>query len=111
MKFIIEIEIGALLPAEVCSVKAKTDRDTKTHRRGRSQATVRPCRRRTEIPERRPKQTQHSQSGALDPVSEARYVRPALRPVPGTGRHTADRHALPAGPTRTCETRECRLLL
>src|SRR5947209_14549910 len=79
MKFIIEIEIGALLPAELCSVKAKDRSQHENSSAWAIQATVRPCRRRTEIPERNPKQTHDSQSRTLNPDSEAMSVRPALR--------------------------------
>jgi hypothetical protein len=78
MKFIIELEIGLFFPLKSALSKLKTDRNTKTHRRGRSKQTVRPCRRRTEIPERNPKRAQDSQSRALNPVSKAMYVGPAL---------------------------------
>jgi len=36
MKFIIELEIGLFFPLKSALSKLKTDRNTKTHRRGRS---------------------------------------------------------------------------
>ena len=64
MKFIIELEIGLFFPLKSALSKLKTDRNTKTHRRGRSKQQYGV--RRTEIPERNPKQTQDSQSRALN---------------------------------------------
>ena len=77
VKFIIEREIGLFFPLKSALSKLKTDRNTKTHRRGRSKqqyglADAAP------IPERNPKQTQDCQSRALNPVSKAMCVRPAL---------------------------------
>jgi len=77
MKFIIELEIGLLFPLKSALPKLKTDRNAKTHRRGRRQAAVRPCRRRTEIPERNPSRRRTARA-ARSPVSKAMYVRPAL---------------------------------
>jgi hypothetical protein len=53
MTFTIELEIGLsfLLQAALPLV---TDRETRTHRRGRSQRSYGHCRRRTEIPEAEP---------------------------------------------------------
>jgi hypothetical protein len=53
MKFTIELDIGLsfLLRA---APQLVTDRETKTHRRGRSKRSYGHCRRRTEIPEAEP---------------------------------------------------------
>ena len=78
MRFIIELEIGLFFPLKSALSKLKTDRNTKSHRRGRSKqqyglADAAPTSRSAN-----PKQTQDSQSRALNPVSKAMYVRPAV---------------------------------
>jgi hypothetical protein len=84
MKFIIELEIGSC-SSEVCSAKAEDRSQHKNSSAWAVQATVRPCRRRTEIPERNPKQTQEScrfgsvrqaRPGARSDDSEHPIVKP-----------------------------------
>ena len=51
MTFTIELDIGLSFLLQAALPQLVTDRETKTHRRGRSKRTYRRCRRRTEIPE------------------------------------------------------------
>jgi len=51
MKFTIELDIGLSFPLQAALPQLVTDRETKTHRRGRSKRSYGHCRRRTEIPE------------------------------------------------------------
>jgi hypothetical protein len=78
MTFIIELEIGLSFPLKTALSKLKTDRNTKSHRRGRSkqQYGLADAASRTRNGARSRRRT--SQSRALNPVSKAMYVRPAL---------------------------------
>src|SRR2546426_6527066 len=51
MKFTIELDIGLSFLPQAALPQLVTDRETKTHRRGRSKRSYGHCRRRTEIPE------------------------------------------------------------
>jgi hypothetical protein len=51
MKFTIELDIGLSFLRQAVLPQLVTDRETKTHRRGRSKRSYGHCRRRTEIPE------------------------------------------------------------
>ena len=51
MKFTIELDIGLSFLLQAALPQLVTDRETKTHRRGRSKRSYGRCRRRTEIPE------------------------------------------------------------
>jgi hypothetical protein len=51
MKFTIELDIGLSFLLQAALPQLVTDRETKTHRRGRSKRSYGHCRRRTEIPE------------------------------------------------------------
>ena len=50
MKFTIELDIGLSFLLQAALPQLVTDRETKTHRRGRSKRSYGHCRRRTEIP-------------------------------------------------------------
>jgi len=54
MKFTIELDIGLSFLLQAGLPQLVTDRETKTHRRGRSKRSYGHCRRRTEIPEAEP---------------------------------------------------------
>ena len=54
MKFTIELDIGLSFLLQAALPQLVTDRETKTHRRGRSKRSYGHCRRRTEIPEAEP---------------------------------------------------------
>ena len=54
MKFTIELDIGLSFLLQPALAQLVTDRETKTHRRGRSKRSYGHCRRRTEIPEAEP---------------------------------------------------------
>jgi hypothetical protein len=54
MKFTIERDIGPSVLPQAALPQLVTDRETKTHRRGRSKRSYGHCRRRTEIPEAEP---------------------------------------------------------
>src|SRR2546421_9776822 len=51
MKFTIELDVGLSFLLQAALPQLVTDRETKTHRRGRYQRSYGHCRRRTEIPE------------------------------------------------------------
>jgi hypothetical protein len=51
MKSTIELDIGLSFLLQVALPQLATERQTKTHRRGRSKRSYGHCRRRTEIPE------------------------------------------------------------
>ena len=51
MKFTIELDIGLSFLLQAALPQLVTDREKKTHRRGRSKRSYGHCRRRTEIPE------------------------------------------------------------
>jgi len=55
MKFTIELDIGLSFLLQAALPQLVTDRETKTHRRGRSKRSYGHCRRRTEIPEAEPR--------------------------------------------------------
>ena len=57
MKFTIELDIGLSFLLQAALPQLVTDRETKTHRRGRSKRSYGHCRRRTEIPEAEPNAT------------------------------------------------------
>jgi hypothetical protein len=80
MKFTIELDIGLSFLLQAALPQLVTDRETKTHRRGRSQRSYGHCRRRTEIPEAA---FDTSQAGdAPFPVSAVMFVDAAV-PHPG----------------------------
>jgi hypothetical protein len=54
MKSAFRLDIG-LSFLQQCALPLVTDRETRTHRRGRSQRSYGHCRRRTEIPEAEPR--------------------------------------------------------
>ena len=54
MKFTIELDIGLSVLLHAALPQLVTDRETKTHRRGRSKRSHGHCRRRTEISEAEP---------------------------------------------------------
>jgi hypothetical protein len=54
MKFTIELDIGLSFLLQAALPQLVTDRETKTHRRGRSKRSYGHCRHRTEIPEAEP---------------------------------------------------------
>ena len=54
IKFTLELDIGLSLLLQAALSQLVTDRETKTHRRGRSKRSYGQCRRRTEIPEAEP---------------------------------------------------------
>jgi hypothetical protein len=54
MKFTIELDIGLSFLLQAALPQLVTDRETKTHRRGRSKRSYGHCRRRIEIPEAEP---------------------------------------------------------
>jgi hypothetical protein len=54
MTFTIELDIGLSCLLQTALPQLVTDRETKTHRRGRSKRSYGHCRRRTEIPEAEP---------------------------------------------------------
>ena len=89
MKFPIELDIGLsfLLPAALPQLV--TDRETKTHRRGRSKRSYGHCRRRTEIPEAEP-QAGTPQVGGDARERPSRKTCPVKIPawVPYTGHRT-----------------------
>jgi hypothetical protein len=64
MKFTIELKIG-LLPLQAALPQLVTDRETKTHRRGRSKRSYGHCQRRTEIPEAEPLRALRLHAGAF----------------------------------------------
>src|SRR5439155_20007253 len=89
MKFTIELDIGLSFLLQAALPQLVTDRETKTHRRGRSKRSYGHCRRRTEIPE-------------AEPSPDARPRGPGLR---GSGRETGQRRVLsPCGPQVPCRT-------
>jgi hypothetical protein len=99
MKFIIELEIGLFFPLKSALSKLKTNRNTKTHRRGRSKqqyglADAAP-RSRSGTRSRRRTARARAQPGQQGDVCKP---RPVIRP--GTGRHTDGRDAMPACPSR-----------
>jgi hypothetical protein len=54
MKFTIELDIGLSFPLQAALPQLVTDRETKTHRRGRSKRSYGHCRRRTGSRRRNP---------------------------------------------------------
>ena len=79
MKFTIELDIGLSLLLQAALPQLVTDRETKTHRRGRSKRSYGHCRRRTEIPEAEPQRhTPRAEQGHRCQATEgcaARLVR------------------------------------
>src|SRR5437870_9170434 len=83
MKFTIELDIGLSFLLQAALPQLVTDRETKTHRRGRSKRSYSHCRRRTEIPE-----AEHLASGL------------AATATAGMGRSEASQMGSPSGPSR-----------
>ena len=84
MKFTIELDIGLSFLVQAALPQLVTDRETKTHRRGRSKRSYGHCRRRTEIPEaERPPDTGQLLVGAnrCSGYRHSRKTRPETCPV------------------------------
>ena len=102
MKFTIELDIGLSFLLQAALPQLVTDRETKTHRRGRSKRSYGHCRRRTEIPEAEPqprwwpRTTRDPPRPCEQVVFEARATRrvpygPSGQ-TPGTGATTGTSH-------------------
>ena len=89
MKFTIELDIGLSFLLQAALPQLVTDRETKTHRRGRSKRSYGHCRRRTEIPEAEP-HTGTPQVGGDARERPSRKTRPVKIPAwaPYTGHRT-----------------------
>jgi len=80
MKFTIELDIGLSFLLQAALPQLVTDRETKTHRRGRSKRSYGHCRRRTEIPEvERLPNTARKHRLRLVPSLEPNPVRPVRK--------------------------------
>jgi hypothetical protein len=78
MKFTIEPDIGLCFLLQAALPQLVTDRETKTHRRGRAKRSYGHCRRRTEIPEAEPlTDTARCPNGPRRRGTRGRPVRPA----------------------------------
>jgi len=98
MKLTIELDIGLSFRPQAALPQLVTDRETKTHRCGRSKRSFGHCRRRTEIPEAEPLAAQAAKRLALSlPQGGAQSLylaggdgdegccrRPAGHPVPAS---------------------------
>jgi hypothetical protein len=75
MKFTIELEIGFSFLLQAALAQLVTDRETKTHRRGRSKRSYGHCRHRTEIPEAERPPAHPSRSAATSPPLSGEVCR------------------------------------
>jgi hypothetical protein len=92
MKFTIEPDIGLSFLLQAALPQLVTDRETKTHRRGRAKRSYGHCRRRTEIPEAGPPADgTEALAGApaIGADRASRKTRPVKVPaqIPHTGQH------------------------